>query len=558
MKKKNILAFLLALVMMLGCMTGCQPGGQTSTNPEQTEKTTEEKTPAQSTEGESSTEAVDEPLYPLVKDGEEVTLKGVIFTGGSTSENTERYTWQKLEEITGINVEFELIDEAAMNTYLASNDWPDFFLAYLNDTLLYDYGVIGGRFVNLLDYIELMPNLAQTFEEFPAAKNGFILSNGEMYKFPRIEVAVTSVAVRQYWRTDLLEDYGLKTPTTVDEFKQTLATLKEKTGKIQWTPNFGKAAVKNCWNPGMFAAFGEYVEMTFEAEDDGKVTFIRSTDQMRRYYEYMNDLYENELIHQECFSIDKKLAQSLEKEGNMLVLDRAASSMTAEMFKDGKWSYLSCSAPLTSQWDSTQVIKTGAPVSETRGPYLNANSEHVELMCKVFDIMYATEEVVEGSGLSGMSFTYGLEGEHWAIAEDGKSYEQIIPEGYEGTWTNLQSEKLIIGGNLGRATGLSRIVTSTPGNAQARQQSFVDYVWPYVADEAFPEAYLSFTEDEQRVIEQKWTEIETYIYEMEAKFITGVVDIETGWDTYLKTLDQMGLQDVMKVYQAAYDRWCEY
>jgi len=45
---------------------------------------------------------------------------------------------------------------------------------------------------------------------------------------------------------------------------------------------------------------------------------------------------------------------------------------------------------------------------------------------------------------------------------------------------------------------------------------------------------------------------------MEAKFISGVVDIETGWDTYVKTLDQMGLQDVMKVYQAAYDRWCEY
>jgi len=550
MKRRNVFAFLLALVMILGCMTGCQPGG--------TEKTTE-GAPAQSTEGETSTEAVDEPQYPLVKDGEEVTLKGVIFVAGATGkEDTERITWQKVEEITGVNIEFEIIDEAAMNTYLASNDWPDFFLANFSDSLTYDYGVLGGRFVNLLDYIELMPNLALTFEDFPAAKNGFIQSNGEMYKFPRVEVAVTSVSVRQHWRTDVLEEYGLKTPTTVDEFKQTLATLKEKTGKVQWIPKMGKPGIVNAWNPGMFAAFGEYVEMTFEAEDDGKVTFIRSTDQMRRYYEYMNDLYENGLIHQECFSIDNQLAKSLELEDNMLVLDRSYENVKAEMLKDGKWSYLTCSAPLTSQWDSTQVIKSKTPVISTRGPYLNANSKHVELMCKVFDIMFATEEVVEGSGLFGMAFTYGLEGEHWAIAEDGKSYKQIIPAGYEGTWSQLQAEKLILAGNLGRATGFSRMVTSTPGNSQARQQAYVDYVWPYVADEAFPETYLRFTDDEQRVIDQKWTEIETYIYEMEAKFISGVVDIETGWDTYVKTLDQMGLQDVMKVYQAAYDRWCEY
>ena len=550
MRRRNVFAFLLALVMILGCMTGCQPGGQTSSEPETTEKTTE---------GENSTEAVDEPQYPLVKDGEDVTLKGVIFVAGATGkEDTERITWQKVEEITGVNIEFEIIDEAAMNTYLASNDWPDFFLAYFSDALTYDYGVLGGRLVNLLDYIELMPNLAQTFEEFPAAKNGFIESNGEMYKFPRVEVAVTSVFVRQHWRTDVLEENGLKIPATVEEFKQTLATLKEKTGSVQWIPKMGKAGITNAWNPGMFAAFGEYVEMTFEAEKDGTVTFIRSTDQMRRYYEYMNDLYENELIHQECFSIDNQLAKSLELDNKMLVLDRSYENVKAEMLKDGNWSYLTCSAPLTSQWDSTQVVRAKTPVISTRGPYLNANSEHVELMCKVFDIMFATEEVVEGSGLYGMTFTYGLEGEHWEIAEDGKSYAQIIPAGYEGTWSQLQAEKLIVGGNLGRATGFSRMVTSTPGNSQARQQAYVDYVWPYVADEAFPESYLSFTDDEQRVIDQKWTEIENYIYEMEAKFISGVVDIETGWDTYLKTLDQMGLQDVMKVYQAAYDRWCAY
>ena len=42
---------------------------------------------------------------------------------------------------------------------------------------------------------------------------------------------------------------------------------------------------------------------------------------------------------------------------------------------------------------------------------------------------------------------------------------------------------------------------------------------------------------------------------MEGKFITGVVDIETGWDEYCETLEKMGVQEVIEVYQAAYDRF---
>lgn len=66
---------------------------------------------------------------------------------------------------------------------------------------------------------------------------------------------------------------------------------------------------------------------------------------------------------------------------------------------------------------------------------------------------------------------------------------------------------------------------------------------------------LKFTEDEQYVLDSRLTDIQTYYKEMEGKFITGVVDIETGWDEYCQTLEQMGVQEVLEVYQSAYDRW---
>ena len=42
---------------------------------------------------------------------------------------------------------------------------------------------------------------------------------------------------------------------------------------------------------------------------------------------------------------------------------------------------------------------------------------------------------------------------------------------------------------------------------------------------------------------------------MEAEFISGAADIETKWAEYVATMDKMGIADVLKVYQAAYDRW---
>ena len=42
---------------------------------------------------------------------------------------------------------------------------------------------------------------------------------------------------------------------------------------------------------------------------------------------------------------------------------------------------------------------------------------------------------------------------------------------------------------------------------------------------------------------------------MRSQFITGVADIEQQWDAYVNELNAMGLDEVLKVYQASYDRW---
>ena len=167
-------------------------------------------------------------------------------------------------------------------------------------------------------------------------------------------------------------------------------------------------------------------------------------------------------------------------------------------------------------------------------------------------IAFATEEVVEGSGLYGQSFMYGMEDIDWTLNADG-TFSQMFPDTYKSV-SEYQLGALIWT-NFGRADKFGSAVTATVGNAQARAKGFVASVIPYQSDKVVKKSLLKFTEDEQYVLDNKFAEIESYYKQMEAEFITGAADIETKWDEYVATVEKMGIADVLKVYQDAYDRW---
>lgn len=214
--KKRALALLLALVMMVS-LVACNNNKPVETKPNETNKPVETK-PVETQPVETEPVKIE---YPLVKEGEEVTLKGAVVVNSMPSIE-DRLVWQAVEEVTGVNLEWEFVLKETINTYLAGNEWPDFILTcdntVINDTLMYDYGILGKRFVNLLDHLDIMPNFTKFFEDYPEARKAFTESNGEMYEFPGLDGMVTAVYVRPYMRTDVLEEAGLKVPTTIDEF----------------------------------------------------------------------------------------------------------------------------------------------------------------------------------------------------------------------------------------------------------------------------------------------------------------------------------------------------
>ena len=134
------------------------------------------------------------------------------------------------------------------------------------------------------------------------------------------------------------------------------------------------------------------------------------------------------------------------------------------------------------------------------------------------------------------------------------TFTEIAPEGYESKSKFMSTYTW---DSLGRNDAIAGMVISNLSNQQRRQVGYIEKIHPYMSDIYVDTVNIKFTEDEQYVIENKYGEINTYINQMEAAFISGSADIETEWDTYVQTLQQMGIEEVTAVFQAGYDRFNE-
>jgi hypothetical protein len=66
---------------------------------------------------------------------------------------------------------------------------------------------------------------------------------------------------------------------------------------------------------------------------------------------------------------------------------------------------------------------------------------------------------------------------------------------------------------------------------------------------------LTGTVDELDVITQVSVDIRKYVFDSVDKFIAGDMDIESDWDTFNKTIQQMGFDKWEKVINDQYARW---
>lgn len=536
MKKKNrILSLLLVLVMLLGlCACATTPADdKTEQTPNTPQQSTQDSKPQQTTDNEP--EQSDDITFPL---SETVTFSTFSIVNGNV-ELPDVPAWQMLEEQTNVHWDVQSVlpveIEEKKSLLLNSGNYPDvFYKANLTPDQVNQYGS-EGIFIPLNDLIdEYCPNLKAELEKRPGALERITSADGNIYALPflgRSGSGWINSFINQPW----LDKLGLSMPTNLDEFYEVLKAFKTQdpngngeadeipfAATQDWLyyflPNFGIAVDNNAGSGNMALIDGEYQH-------------LYSSERYKEFLAYMQKLYSEGLLDPNTFIQDGSQIQAI-----------GASGDTIGFFFDLA-SYLVVGRERDADFTRVPVFADNVlPFSLAVAPgtlAITDKCEHPEIVMAWADRLYSQE----GGALVFM----GIEGQSYQLNDDG-TWEWIL--GDYADVTELRAAECIQGGAYDSSVQPELWFENKADAAEYKFQHDVPSDREYTL-ESFPT--LTFTEDETSTIATINADLDPYIKQYQAQVITGELDLEESWQTYLDTMEQMKLSTLVEIVTNAHN-----
>lgn len=552
---RKILSLFLSIILIFSLVTACTT---TKTTDKGTEKTSSSDN--QDKKDDRIPDYLNTEPFPIVK--EKLTLR---FMGGKyplQGPYEDMDVAKALEELTNIHIVFDMVADEAWkekkNLALASGDLPDaFFRASLT---LQDEATYGpqGVFIPLQGLIDkYAPHLKKTMEEFPGVKKGSTALDGNIYIIPYAVKTLTMAGYLMYINTAWLDKLNLKMPINTDEFYNVLKAFKNsnlsKNGPV--IPLIARKMGN--LNGSLLNAFGDSGGGRFNVINN-KVIYTPMTEPYKEYITYVRKLYSEGLIDPELFShsVEQAYAKVSEERCGVITEDCGGPRQLPVTNED----LHSIIPPMTSHINNKKLtvnIGSGGVLVIPGYFAITSANKYPEATMRWLDILWRKgDEAV--NGLSGLSMWIGQEGVHWEYANPEKTqYRLIIKDDKERDPQQYILQKATFGAAGAPARVISDMIMA--GGAKTKYdyqmlkavQSKENY-FPYMA-QGFP-PLARFTDDEQEVIKALENDILTYTEQMEAKFVVGEASMDK-WDEFINTLKKMGIEDLIKVRQSAYDRY---
>lgn len=550
MKKMTlkVLSVLMILVMLTGMLAGCST--------EIPDPTTVPETTGGSAPGTTSgtNTQLNADVYPLKSDK--------VFTFATKSQDMNNRYFAKLwQEVTGVEIDYVVWDKEQVKLALAGKTLPDAFFASteINKATAYEYGQ-AGFFVNFMDYLEYMPNFQKVIEQYPDALTFVQNEDDSVYCLPLIGNTATKHNV-MYVRMDMLREAGWNdVPKTADDFLKCIGDLQAHYGAQM--PDFlafdGYKSSYMAWSGAttimafFFPSFGELMQTGLTVTADGKdIVLGASTEQYKHMLEFMREIYVSGAFSQDIYTKDGNSSKVLALE-NKVAISPYMSFLGAENFANGDINDLGVLEPLTSEYFDKQHYWARSRYS-WHSALINAAlpEEDIITLVRWFDSHYATEEnpLTKDGKVWGISAWLGKLDTDWVKDDAAGTYEVLPHEGFDSSsnWLNTQ------GSGTQLYHGEFLYIEKSGTGLMRKGEGTVEKLLPYAEEPAFDTSMLTLSEDEVGVYNDYWTDLNKYIGEETAKFITGQRPL-SDWDKYVSELNDLGLQEVLDAYQSAYDR----
>lgn len=516
---------------------------------------------ATTSEVEGDNENFNKEGFPIVNDP--ISLHFMVGKPPTTADDYNEVTiWKEYNKMTNIEIDWELVAKEGLaekrNLTLVgdSDSLPDVFYSTSMPTEdLLKYGEMD-MFVTLNDLIdEYMPNLTALFEEFPEIKRGLTFPDGNIYSLPTIygpDFPSVLISSKLWIREDWLNDLNMEMPETLEQFHEYLTAVKETdlngNGKHDEIPFGGTSDALNHFIQWISGAFGiqnrgtqqPYIDMDPEAEE---LRFFPTSDGYRDMIEYVHNLYTEELIQQNIFTVDSNQSYSMGSDG---LYGSSLISSTETIYGAEEGSKFIGMPALKGPYEDYMFTKIRTPLVSMSGFVITNNNKHIPETLRWLDYFYSDE----GAKL----FFMGVEGTTYEEKDDGTvDYLDEIKNNPDGSTLEQQLAKHVTylgGGYPGR---LKQEYFNGAESTEAAIKA-AEKVEPYLIDEVWPK--FTFTSEESKRLSILKADIEKYVTEMRDKFITGDEPL-SKWEHYVQEIERMGLEEYMEIQQKAYDRYLE-
>jgi len=515
-------------------------------------KNQDEKTPSTTSSADTSADS-EEPksFFPLK---EPVTLRYWKELHGNTlkvvTSDGDIRCYQILEDLTNVKIQWEhpAYGQAAeqFNLMVASGDLPDL--------IYYGWkGVSGGAqsyidnevIIPLTEYYKSgkLPNYKAYIDSVDNLYREIALDSGDIYMFGCFNSYGHQIN-NGGWiiRIDWLEDLGLNVPVTMDQWEEVLTAVKNsdanKNGEADEIPLTSTNAV--------YQFIRAYDLTTDLAVKDGKIVYSRIQDGYREWLETMARWYKNGLIDPEYLTTDSN-SLSAKATGNKAFAWYGASGGNLTSF--------------------VAAMKTSDPDVKVRGiPYVQNKNGITNN--KIGDAWTGTGTAISTAckdvevALKWLDFAYSKEGQNLMVyGEEGVSYNWVngYPKladmifnqpGLSGSQAISKYSVAPASGAYAKTQEYFDQVTNNP----EQQETFANWMSGNQSSAIFLPTGITLTAEESTTYSEVMNDINTYANKMRDSFIMGLEPLEK-FDEYVKTMESMGIDKAIAVYQSAYDRF---
>ncbi len=524
--KKRIMCSLLAAIMIIGLFAGCNDNGG-------------------SNEVDIDLSALEGLEYPLASK-EPITLTAhypkfvgeVVESGKLEGEKT---VYAVAAERTNIHLETTVGKDQdvaqAFNLMLLEDRIPD--IVYGSISNLNAAGYTEGVLVDLKPYVtnpDIMPNLAKIYEEHPEYLAAVTAPDGGVYICAKLREAGPTQA--WFTRQDWMDKLGLEHPKTYEDFVAVMDAFRNGdpngNGKKDEVPFLGVYQ-------DLFYFFGLNGHRYWDIDENGDMFMPYITENYKTALKTIHEWYEKGYIDQEIFTRKNPRSELWGSNTGGMTFDWFSSTMSYNtQIKNVPGFHVSVMMPPENMFGKAYCHSPGNLVDNS-GWGISKDNEHLAETLRYFDFWYSDE----GSLLNAM----GIEGRDYEYVNGAPVYTKFATE-YEGGAPQFVRDIGCIG--IGYYMRQKWLLSGMTDEAKKGNQDYIDADFTC---QLVPK--YSFTDEEQDIIDEKWTSCQTYIDEYMQKAIMGTIDVDKTWDEYVAQVEKLGVADCQKVHTAAYHRYMD-